>query len=185
MKTLNEVDSFGVPRHIYELAKDTYRYCPDTGVFFGKKGKPLRPDKGGYVLLQHLKCSHTSKEYTVKAHRVAWFITYGNLPVDLIDHINGDRSYNRAANLRESCTKTNAQNRKVNTSKTGKYKGSYRCYTNGSKNPWKAAILVEGGSKHLGCYPSEEKAALAYDKAARVHHREFAKLNFPEITEYD
>ena len=33
---------------------------------------------------------------------------------------------------------------------------------------------------HIGTYISEIEAAKAYDEAAKIHHGEFANLNFPE-----
>ncbi|EHB7575351.1 HNH endonuclease, partial [Escherichia coli] len=32
-------------------------------------------------------------------HRIAWLMVYNDWPTDVIDHINGDRSDNRIANL--------------------------------------------------------------------------------------
>lgn len=51
-------------------------------------------------------------------------------------------------------------------------------------NPWKAQIWTNGRAQTLGRFATEEEAALAYDAAARVHHRENAVLNFPDGTEY-
>jgi hypothetical protein len=35
-------------------------------------------------------------------------------------------------------------------------------------------------SRHLGSFVNEVEAALAYDQAAREHHKDKAKLNFPD-----
>ncbi|MGE0056251.1 MAG: HNH endonuclease signature motif containing protein [Hyphomicrobium sp.] len=45
------------------------------------------------------------------AHRVAWVLHYGENPVNQIDHLDGNRSNNRIANLRLATAAENAQNR--------------------------------------------------------------------------
>jgi hypothetical protein len=51
---------------------------------------------------------------------------------------------------------------------------------------WKGVIKAEAGDgeskqRHLGCFVNEGDAALAYDQAAREHHGDKAKLNFPDL----
>jgi hypothetical protein len=53
------------------------------------------------------------------------------------------------------------------------------------KKRWIAQIQAKAGDgkskRHLGSFLSEEDAALAYDQAAREHHKDKAKLNFPDL----
>lgn len=46
--------------------------------------------------------------------------------------------------------------------------------------PWVARICVHGEKKHLGYFAREEEAARAYNKAAKIYHKDRASLNFPE-----
>jgi hypothetical protein len=46
-------------------------------------------------------------------------------------------------------------------------------------NKWAAYIKYDGKLHHLGLFEDEEKAARAYDRAAREHRGEKAQLNFP------
>ena len=57
------------------------------------------------------------------------------------------------------------------------YKG-VRGYGNNDK--WVARISVDGKSKHIGVYDTEEEAALAYNEAAKQLRGEFARLNVIE-----
>jgi hypothetical protein len=54
-----------------------------------------------------------------------------------------------------------------------------------SDNKWRAYIRADTrrGSKQwkLGLFLNEVDAALAYDQAARKHHGDKAKLNFPHL----
>lgn len=44
---------------------------------------------------------------------------------------------------------------------------------------WQAKIQVNGRKLNVGNFDSPEDAAKAYDVAAKLHHGEFAMLNFP------
>ena len=102
----------------------------------------------------------------------------GLLQVEQCDHISGDRLDNRRANLR---TATHGQN-VVNRSGRGEslFLGVHR-----DRRWWRAQIRPLGSGRHgrkmqLGAYATEEDAARAYDRAAREHHGEYARLNFPD-----
>jgi HNH endonuclease/AP2 domain len=92
------------------------------------------------------------------------------------DHINGDSLDNRRANLRECSNSENQYNRRKQSNNSSGYKGVYLSKRRGS---YQARIGVRGRSKHIGYYKSPVEAALAYDRAAKIEHKEFAVLNFP------
>ncbi|MFD0710604.1 HNH endonuclease [Paenibacillus sp. GCM10027626] len=92
-----------------------------------------------------------------------------------IDHINGNRLDNRKSNLRFATRGQNAMNSAGRNGLSG-YKGVFLNKT--AKNPsWRALIRVNRKSIHLGCFPTKEEAALAYNAAAIKYHGEFARLN--------
>lgn len=64
-------------------------------------------DKGYRRILFRLE---TGAAVKIRAHRLAWFITYGAMPLGEIDHINQDKLDNRLANLRDVSKDINQRN---------------------------------------------------------------------------
>jgi len=95
-------------------------------------------------------------------------------PGQFVDHIDGDPLNNRKSNLRICTHQQNLRNRKKFKGSLSKYKGVGR-FTYSRKNPWKAVF----NKKYIGCFPTEEAAARAWDEAAFKEFGEFARLNFP------
>ena len=94
------------------------------------------------------------------------------------DHINGRTLDNRKANLRSVTHMQNSWNlSKSSRPGYSKYKG---ITFHKSEQKWGAQIGVKGKHISLGRYKDEIEAAKAYDKAAKRHFGEFAKLNFKE-----
>lgn len=101
------------------------------------------------------------------AHRVAWLIHTGKHPLGVIDHINGDRSDNRAENLRDTCHVVNMQNqRRPCAGKTDGLPLGVSRITWG----WSARIKVFGKRIWLGTFRSVEEASAAYIAAKRQLH---------------
>lgn len=139
----------------YELIKDKKLYY-----FSGKWGNPyctvvIRVD---------------GKRKVIPLHRI---IT--SCPKHMIvDHINGNGLDNRLENLRV-CTKAqNMSNQKIHKNNKSGYKGVVRL----KENTWEAKINSNKVRIHLGKFSSPQDAAMAYDKAARIYHGEFAITNF-------
>jgi hypothetical protein len=96
----------------------------------------------------------------------------------VIDHINGNGLDNRRANLRICTYSQNNCNTKAKVKGASKYRGVSK--SRKSDTPWQAKIYVRRKQIVLGFYKTQYEAALAYDSAARKHHRRFATLNFPD-----
>jgi hypothetical protein len=101
-----------------------------------------------------------------RLHRLAWLLSYGYMPKNHIDHINGNRNDNRIANLREATVSENLQNQKKATirNKLGVLGVSYK------KGAYEPKIKVKGKNLYLGRFQSIEEASEAYLKAKRLHH---------------
>lgn len=91
-----------------------------------------------------------------------------------VDHINGDRTDNRKANLRICTRLENCRNRGISSRNKSGYKGvSWRK----DGNKWQSQITVHGKIIIIGKYEKAEEAAKAYDVAAVKYYGEFARLN--------
>jgi hypothetical protein len=91
------------------------------------------------------------------------------------DHKNRNKLHNYESNLRLATFTQNLNNRnKFIGNYTSKYKGVSFCRF---RKKWKAQISINGKAIALGRYLSEIEAAIAYNKAAVIHHGEFAVLN--------
>jgi hypothetical protein len=93
-----------------------------------------------------------------------------------VDHINGDGLDNRRCNLR-FCTP--AQN--VTNSRGVRSSSGFRGVFETSAGRYRTRLRIPGQSCRLdlGVFQTAAEAARAYDDAARTHHGEFARLNFP------
>jgi len=125
---------------------------------------------GKYYAIRGVR--NDSKTRTVYLHREILQPAVGQE----IDHINGNPLDNRDNNLR-LCT--SAQNHMNQRPRGGS--SQFKGVTWHKRNKkWQAEIQHNGKSYWLSAFADETDAARAYDKAAREHFGEFARLNFPE-----
>lgn len=134
-------------------------YDPDTGDLTWlidvaknvRKGTKIKSKNvQGYLIFRY-----QGKLYL--AHRVCWLLHAGEWPKEMIDHINGDPTDNRAENLREVGAEGNARNMK-------QYRNNQSGQLGVSKNAqgkWTAHL----GTIHLGTHEEYDKA-VAIRKAA-------------------
>ncbi len=149
-------------------------YDPETGQFVWLTARGNKPAgaMAGTVRKDGYRRIHFEgkQEY---AHRVAWKLMTGKWPDEHIDHINGDPSDNRFANLRPATASQNLCNRKTQSNNSSGFKGV--SWSRASKK-WAAYICVQKKKKHLGFFIAPEDAFDAYCKAAKTHFGEFANL---------
>ena len=115
------------------------------------------------------------------AHRLIWAMTYGEMPVGYVDHINGNKLDNRIVNLRLATMSENMRNRDGNKDSSSRFCG---VAWSKKRQKWLSYIRVpsptgrgRGKMLNLGAFDEEAQAALAYNQAAVIHHGRFAKIN--------
>lgn len=125
----------------------------------------------------------SGKYFTVKIldekyhlHRIIFLWHHGYVPPQ-IDHSDRNSLNNRIENLRAATYWQNNANRTSKNNSTSKYRGVYFDGTRTSFKKWGACIYVNGELLFRKFFNSENEAALAYNKLAVKHHKEFANLN--------
>ena len=147
-------------------------YDPATGILSWKPGASRRYAKGGRISEcrdkdGYIKVSVAGKYY--RAHRLAWFLHYGEHPVGEIDHINGKVDDNRISNLRLATRERNSANSRMRNTNTSGFKG----VTKVGKR-WRAQIGINGKMVYLGHHGTPEEASKRYMSAAKDAFGEFA-----------
>lgn len=164
--------------HIYRYAAPLVSYDPETGKFVWRWREG--PDKG------HFNAGHAGKEcgchdvygyliitvrfnkkpVTLKAHRLAWLITYGEMPKGEIDHIDGNEGNNRIANLRDVPASINMRNQRMMKSNKSGITGVSFDKRSGK---WRANAKADDKNHHLGSFYDINDAAKAVKEFRDAH----------------
>lgn len=110
-------------------------------------------------------------ENNVTLHR--WLMLRGAKGAASVDHISGDRTDNRKANLRLCTQAENSRNTRLGRNNTSGAKGVSLT----AAGTWRARIWLDRQEIHIGAFATVEEARAAYDRAAIVLHGEFASTN--------
>ena len=138
--------------------KEMLSYDPDTGNIFWKISPNL-----GYTKAGDIAGTIDNKGYRVisvgykryKAHRLAWYLYYGEWPKNQIDHIDRNKLNNCISNLRDVTQEINQSNSCVRKDSTSGYRG---ISWNKTRKKWQARIQINGKRKELGFFDDINKA---------------------------
>lgn len=151
--------------------KKLLSYDPETGVFvwLSRSGNRSNSWNAKYAGRQAGGIDRPDGYIKIKgsyAHRLAWAFVHGSWPLADIDHINGDKSDNRIANLREVDRKRNMRNAPRSSSNSSGITG-VKWHARARK--WQAQITVDGREVYLGLFASKKEAAIARKHAEKKH----------------
>jgi hypothetical protein len=151
--------------------RELLRYDPDTGLFTwrqSRRGSARAGDVAGAA--RHDGYVRVGVGgHKAWAHRLAWLYVHGAWPTQQIDHINGNPSDNRIANLRDVPPRTNMQNERSGRRRKnpGTLLGAHWSTT---WKRWKSSINAGGKLQHIGWFDTEQQAHDAYVEAKRRLH---------------
>ena len=109
-------------------------------------------------------------------HRILYLLRNqkdpGNFEVDhaINDGIKDNQKSLRLANRSQNAA--NGKKKKYKEPTQSQWKGVYK-----KRNKWGAQAWVNGKKYHLGCFVTEQEAALAYNRFAQEHFGMYAVLN--------
>ena len=182
-KTVSPFDS-GITA---EYVRECLDYDPDTGVFRWRE-RPITHFRDGKQSAAQ-NCAIWNGKYSGlvagsmndmgyrklsidnqghRQHRLAWFYVTGAFPAAQIDHINGIRTDNRIANLREA---TNAENHQNVSAPRDNTSGHLGVAWHSRARKWRAEIMLLGRYHYIGLFDTKEAASEAYRSAKKELHR--------------
>ncbi len=160
--------------HSIDQLRIVWNYNAETGIFHWnihasrkiRYGTVAGSDKGnGYRELCYEKNRYL-------AHRVAWALHHGTWPKIHIDHIDGNKSNNAIANLREASRSQNLAHKPVQARSASGRKGVYLDKRYGTYSPY--LDLGGGVRRHLGTFASVDEADAVRRAAEIAHWGEFS-----------
>jgi len=169
----------------YETATKLFNYNPETGClswklrcrseFKNAKSHASHRNAVNKGIAGSLSRTSSGKEYIqvhvgrkrYLAHRIAYLIHFG-VEADVIDHLDGDGTNNKAENICNGTTSDNSRNIKKGSANTTGHMGVYRNEKCATK-PWRVFIKVGGKMLSRGTFKTIEEAVVERAIAEREY----------------
>jgi hypothetical protein len=166
-----------------EMLRKVLDYDPETGFLTWKERGVDTFKKASYALRWNRRYAgmraftHTTTNgykvgmvfgLVMLAHKVAFAIHHGRYPERQIDHINGDKTDNRALNLRDVSCGENAKNKPIGKRNTS---GHMNITWDRVRSQWEVRVKTEKRAVFVGRFRCLNQAVAARNEA-------HARLNF-------
>ena len=165
---------------LYRLLAQRVSYDPETGVFTWlmtkgetRKERFLNTKFGGKRAGTSSTDGYRSitfqlhgRPQSLREHRLAWFIHFGRLPEADIDHINGNPSDNRIANLRDVPRTINSRNQKRRSDSPSGVTGVRK---RRDRPSWRGLVVVDGRTLYVGSFSDKAQAEAAVREFRSKH----------------
>ena len=145
------------PEDLKKYIKKHFKYEDGKIIRDDRKNSEGSISSDGYLVLK-------VKKTQIKAHRLVWFLNYGEFPTMTIDHINRNRQDNRIENLRLADYRIQNNNKEF---KRNSDTGEFGIYLDRSTKGLKAIYTTRVGGKTKRFRTLEE--AKAYRREMKTH----------------
>lgn len=163
-------------------AKKIYALVDDADYEYLKQWawQPLKTKRTCYATRRMVLSS--GKSTTIYMHRQILGLPESET---LCDHKDHNGLNNQKGNIRGCSFAQNSANRRPNNGSSSKYVGvTLTIDKRRGYRYWNARVIRKGVSLFHASFPGTRRgeilAAKAYDQAAKIHHGEFANLNFKQ-----
>lgn len=149
--------------------RELLRLDPETGRLYWRVRRPGTAQAGDEAFVAYGNDGYRQGQaagHSFLAHRVVYALTHNEWPKGQIDHVNGDRTDNRPANLRDVDRTGNCRNQWLHATNSSGHVGVswYKRY-----GCWVAQVRLSSRTKHLGYYKDFDDAVAARKAAEREY----------------
>lgn len=160
---------------IYSKVLEIFEYNDELGLYYKNNNKIVN---NTVTIHGYIKCNLSGTPLLV--HHAVWMLNNGPIPDgNVIDHIDGNSTNNRIENLQLTTARNNSRKRTKRVGSASKFIGVCLFYRKGLQI-WRPSIKLINIRLHLGCFKTEEEAAIVRDRAYVIRLFEEPTINNKE-----
>jgi len=164
-----------------ERLEQLFEYSEAEGGLWNKirRGKAVVGTRSGVLSKRgYIQVSVDGVKYT--EHRLVWWMLTGQ-DAYALDHIDRNKTNNRADNLRPASQSQNLANTSQRQSKLGIPGVRILRGRDNNKRPYQAYLSYQGRQNHLGYFATSEEAFEVHKKAHIARYGEFSKYHNDKV----